>query len=44
MNGRVDLIVSGHQYTYLRGWISDEVAKELTKDELEISMNNSEKR
>jgi hypothetical protein len=44
MSGRADLIVSGHQHAYLRGWISNEVAKELTKDELEISMNNSEKR
>jgi predicted phosphodiesterase len=44
MSGGIDLIVSGHQHAYSRGWISNEVGKELTKDEFEISMNKSEKR
>jgi hypothetical protein len=44
MSGGVDLIVSGHQHAYSRGWISNEVVEELTKDEFEISMNKSEKR
>ncbi|CAF0790105.1 unnamed protein product [Adineta steineri] len=44
MNSGVDLIVSGHQHIYSRGWMSNEVGKELIKDEFDISMNSSDKR
>jgi predicted phosphodiesterase len=44
MSGGVDLIISGHQHAYSRGWMSKEVGEELTKDDFEISINKSEKR
>ncbi|CAF0790031.1 unnamed protein product [Adineta steineri] len=44
MDSGVDLIVSGHQHIYSRGWMSNEVGKELIKDEFDISMNSSDKR
>ncbi|CAF3374646.1 unnamed protein product [Rotaria sp. Silwood1] len=44
MSGGVDLIISGHQHAYSRGWISNEMAKELTKDELKTNVNNNRHR